>query len=127
MGNHVGALLELFLPSNFRGCIEMIVNGTTYNDTTPRQIIDILENARKSGVRVRIFLGYTETGRDWLEEHDTIGIIARSCGKVKIPILLRNSTSSSGFGIMTQNIVKITIDKKIVYQHPHLFASAFSM
>ena len=94
-----------------------VVNGTSYNENTPKEVIRILENARVNKTRVRLFFGDTSSGQDWLEEYDTIGYVGRSCGEIKIPILLKNERSSGGGGILTHCIVRITIDKKDVYKN----------
>jgi len=94
-----------------------VVNGTSYHENTSEEIIKVLEDARKHNKRVRIFYGDTETGRDWMEIYDTIGTIGRSCGEVKIPLLIKNSRSCGGGAILDNCIVKITIDKKVVYQN----------
>lgn len=93
------------------------VNGTSYNAKASDEIISILENARQYNKRVRLFYGNTETGRDWMEVYDTMGTIGRSYGEVKIPLLIKNSRSIGGSAILEDCIVKITIDKKVVYQH----------
>lgn len=95
-----------------------IVNGTAYHKQTPQKIVDILENARNKDLRVRLFYGCTNTGIDWKEELDIIGYIGRSTGRIKIPLLIKNSRSLGGGAILDHCIVKITIHKQIVYQHP---------
>ena len=94
-----------------------VVNGTFYELNTDNKVIEVLENARKSESRIRIFYGDTITGEDWLEDNDTIGAISRTFGNVKSPILLKRKNSTGGGLILTENIVKITIDKKIYYIH----------
>lgn len=56
-----------------------------------------------------------------------VGYVSRSCGNFKIPLLINNSRSIGGPSILDGNIVKITIDKVVVYQHPnyHLDESKF--
>jgi len=98
-----------------------VVNNTSYHENTPDEIIKILENARNYNKRIRIFYGDMKTGRDWMEIYDTIGIIGRSCGEVKIPLLIKNSRSYGGAAILDNCIVKITIDKKVVYQNPKYY------
>lgn len=93
------------------------VNGTSYKVETPQQVIDILERSRQNRIKIRVFFGDKETGRDWMEEYDTMGIVGRSTGDVKIPLLLAKNSSFGGGALMDNKIVKITIDKKIVYQH----------
>lgn len=94
-----------------------IVNGTAYYIDTPQEVIEILEEARKKGERIRIFYGDKDTGRDWNEEYDVLGYIGRSAGRFKVPLLIKNKNSLSGCAILTNCIVKITLDKRIIYQH----------
>jgi hypothetical protein len=98
-----------------------IINGTAYHINTPDRVVNILEQSlnSKRGQRIRIFYGDEKTGRDWLEEHDTIGFIGRSTGSIKIPLLIKTSNSYGGGALLDDNIVKITIDKTTVYQHPN--------
>lgn len=100
----------------FNGRHYKVYNGTWYCLDTPDRVIQILDGAMKNHERIRIFYGNTETGRDWMEIYDTIGYVSRSCGNVKIPLLIKNSRSIGGTGILDDSIVKITIDKVIVYQ-----------
>jgi hypothetical protein len=94
-----------------------IVNGTAYKIDTPEKVVSILENARNNRTRIRVFYGDSETGKDWMEEHDVIGYIGRSTGRIKIPLLIPNGRSSGGGGILDDCIVKITQNKEVVYQH----------
>lgn len=94
-----------------------VYNDTWYCFNTPDKIIQILDDAIENHCRIRVFYGDTKTGRDWMEIYDTIGYVGRSCGKVKVPLLIKNRRSYSGCSILTDNIVKITIDKFVVYQH----------
>lgn len=94
-----------------------VVNGTFYTSNTNNEIIEVLEDARKNRARIRVFYGDTITGEDWLEDNDTIGTISRTFGDVKSPILLKRKNSTGGGLILTENIVKITIDKRIYYIH----------
>ncbi|MFC0903820.1 hypothetical protein ACFHWD_03830 [Clostridium sp. MT-14] len=95
-----------------------IINETAYHADTDKKVIDILENTRMSNQRIRLFYGDIKTGRDWMEEYDTIGYIGRSTGKIKIPLLVKTNKSYGGGAILDDCIVKITLDKKIIYQHP---------
>jgi len=94
-----------------------IVNGTAYKVETPSRVIEVLEQSLNSNQRVRLFYGDAKTGRDWLEENDTIGSIGRSSGKIQIPLLIKNARSSGGGGLLDECIVKITIGKTTVYQN----------
>jgi hypothetical protein len=95
------------------------VNGTAYHRETPDAVIQWLETSRQRGQRIRIFYGDVETGRDWMEEYDTIGRVGRSTGDIKIPLLIQNSRSYGGGAILDHCIVRITVDKKDVYRHPN--------
>lgn len=91
--------------------------GMAYNVETDDRVIETIDNAKRAGKRIRIFYGDPETGRDYTEEYDVIGKIGRSNGDFKIPLLIQKSNSYGGSGILTGIIVKITIDKNVVYQH----------
>lgn len=91
---------------------------TWFDSRTPKKVQSVLEAARKSGDRLRIFLGDTETGRDWLDEFDTIGAIGRSAGAMKVPLLI-----AGGYGgpaILTDAIVRIVNPDtgEELYRHP---------
>ena len=92
---------------------------TWFHLNTPVEVRRILERYRKSGNPIRIFYGDTETGRDWLEENDVVGIVARSCGIFKVPILLA-SGESWGNGILDHCIVRLmdTASRKVLWTHP---------
>lgn len=96
----------------------VIVNGTAYHAETPQAVINLLENSRQSGTRLRVFYGDTATGRDWLEENDVCGRVGRSTGTIKIPLLIKSSLSTGGSALLDNCIVKIMIGKNVVYQHP---------
>ena len=100
-----------------------VVNGISFDQRTPDQVCNIL--AKYSGnrsQRVRLFYGDTTTGKDWFESYDTIGYVGRSTGTVKIPLLVATSRSLGGGAILDHCIVRITIDKQTVYQHPNYHA-----
>lgn len=94
------------------------VNGTSYSEDTPDSVINALENARKYGNRIKINYGDSKTGLSWLEENDIMGTVGRSTGNIKIPILLANSRSIGGGAILDSSIIKITLGRTILYQHP---------
>lgn len=91
---------------------------TWFHADTPKRVRDVLENARKSGERLRLFFGDTETGRDWLEECDVMGRIGRSGGLMKVPLLLTGDESGGG-AILDHCIVRIqrVTDGKVLYEH----------
>ena len=97
-----------------------VINGTTFHAETPIEVCNILNDVITSrrSKRIRIFLGDKETGKDWNEFFDNIGYVVRSTGLSKIPLMIHNIRSTGGSAILDDCIVKITIDKKTVYQHP---------
>lgn len=97
------------------------VNGTFYDINTPQNIVNILEKAREQKFRIILDYGDTATGQSWGEIHDITGYIGRSTGKIKIPILVHNSRSFGGGGILDNCIVKISLSKgkAVLYQHPN--------
>ena len=98
-----------------------MADWTYFSGGTTAEVINVLELARKQGWRVRLSYGDAQTGRDWLEEYDVEGTISRSMGPVKIPILLPNSRSTGGGGILTNCIVKVRLtggDHAELYRHP---------
>ena len=97
-----------------------VINGTTFHDETPIAVCNILNDAISSRLskRIRIFFGDRETGKDWNEFYDNIGYVGRSTGLIKIPLMIHNTRSTGGGAILDHCIVKITVDKKTVYQHP---------
>lgn len=107
-----------------------IALGTWFHRNTPKAISDILESARKSGSRLRLFYGDTQTGRDWLEEHDVIGTIGRSTGALKVPLLIASSRSMGGGPILDHCIVRI-IDvedtRRELYRHPRYVTPSFDL
>lgn len=95
-----------------------VVDGVSFNPSTPDQVVRILLNYMGTRQRIRVFYGDPKTGRDWGEEYDTMGYVGRSMGPVKIPLLINNTRSYGGGGILTGSIVRITVDKRNVYVNP---------
>ncbi len=115
-----------------------VFDGTYYDADTPDKVIQVLHNARKSGLRIRIHLGYTKVdtgredsiGRDWLDESDAEGRIGRSIGPVKVPLMIASTRSTGGPAILTACIVKITTTGKhrqVLYQHPAYHTEAITI
>ena len=96
------------------------VNGTTYKDETPKEVIDILERYRQSRSLGRLRLFYGSEGRAWGDVEE--GYIGRSMGGEKIPLLIKNSRSMGGGGILDHCIVKIETakGKRLLWKHPQL-------
>lgn len=99
-----------------------IVNGTFYKSSTPRQVVEILERARKSGLRLQLDYGDAHSGRSWGETNDVEGRVGRSTGAVKIPLLVKRRDSTGGGAILDDCIVAISCANKkdggVLYIHP---------
>lgn len=102
-----------------------VANGTYYHVDTNDNVISVLEHARLNDVRVRVFYG--KDGLSWLDEYDIIGTISRSTGSIKIPLLIKSRNSYGGGAILTDCIIKITIDKDVVYKVPEYTEHVFSV
>lgn len=108
---------------------DRLIHGTTYHEKTSQQILEILENLRKSRKLVRIFYGNVETGQAWQEEN-SVGVVSRSGGTVKIPILVPENDIGGG-AISSDCIVKIVEltsaykTRKVVYQHPNFYQPVY--
>jgi hypothetical protein len=96
-----------------------LVDGTTYKDETPLQVITILEHSRNARQRVCVRYGDTQTGRDWGDMR-MCGHVGRSTGSIKIPLLIKTRRSMGGEGILDAHIVQITepTTKRVLYTHP---------
>lgn len=95
------------------------ISGTCYNFETNDDLIIILENARLTGKRLKVYLGDNETGKDWKEENDKYIEIGRSCGTIKIPLAIANSKSTGGGALLDHCIIKLvdTSTNIVLYQH----------
>lgn len=100
-----------------------VVNGTSYDARTPDEVVAVLEKARLNRQRVHVSLGETEgpqAGRDWLEEHSVHGMIGRSTGSIKIPLIVHNRRSLGGPGLLDHCVVKVrtAAGGHVLWQHP---------
>ena len=96
------------------------INGTSFDERTPDEVIRVLESARQNRTRLHISLGDTASGRDWLEEFETHGYVGRSMGPVKVPLLVANTRSLGGGAILDHCIVRIreSAGGRVLYRHP---------
>lgn len=122
----------LITPATFNGKEYQVCNGTYYNAKTSIEVIANLETIRSNGTRIVLDYGDTENGREWGDgryKSLDVGTIGRSMGPVKIPILVSNSRSMGGGGILDNCIVRIRASKGkgVLYQHPtyHLTPPGF--
>lgn len=92
---------------------------TYFDPGTDPKVATVLESRRRAGDKVRLVLGDTRTGASWLDEHDVVGKIGRSCGGLKVPLLIADGESGGGV-ILTACMLNI-IDWKSgrsLYRHP---------
>lgn len=94
------------------------VNGTSYHEETPEQIVSVLESCRTNNRRIRLFYGDTKSGLVWPEECDVIGTLGRSTGRYKVPLLLKTERSTGGGAILDHCIVGIKFGNVYLYKHP---------
>ncbi len=80
--------------------------GFYFHKDTPEAVQRVLIEAHASGKTVRIWFGDAVTGRAWDEEHDVLGTIGRSCGPVKVPLLVARGDIGGGH-LLDQCIVRI--------------------
>lgn len=92
---------------------------TWFDAGTATEVKRILELAIESGKKLRLFFGDAETGRDWMEEYDTVGKIGRSTGPMRVPLLL-DSKGEGGPAILTRNVIRIqnATNGQDLYVHP---------
>lgn len=102
-----------------KSTFEPHASGFYFHAETAPTVRDILARMPRAQ-RVRLFYGDTATGRAWPEEHDVCGYIGRSCGTVKVPLLIANSRASGGGAILDHCIVAIvcTGSHQWLYKHP---------
>ena len=92
----------------------------TFDNNTCSKVKTVLTECYNNQCRVRIWYGDTNTGMSWLEEYDTMGAIGRSTGQQKIPLLVKNSRSNGGSGILCHCIIRIDVigSRRTIYEHP---------
>jgi len=95
-------------------------SGTCYHIETSDNLISILESARLTGKRLKVYLGDNKTGKDWKEETDRYIKIGRSAGSIKIPLAISSERSTGGGALLSHCIVKLvdTATNVVLYQHP---------
>jgi len=91
-----------------------------FNDETSDKVKECLEHCYNSKLRIRIWYGDIKTGVSWMDEYDIVGTVGRSSGQAKIPLLIKNSRSSGGGGILCHCIIRIDVisSRRTIYKHP---------
>jgi len=101
-----------------------------YHKETSQGVINALETARKKRERVKVYLGDTDTGKCWNEEHDIFGYIGLSKGhKAYFPILVAKANSYGGGSLLDHCIVKIRESKggRVLFQSANFQQSLFDV
>lgn len=103
--------------------------GVFFHADTPSEVVRALDAARKARTRIRLYYGDTETGRDWLEEHDVVGTLGQSLGPLRVPLLIPTRRSDGGPALLDHCIVKIKETRSgwICYQHPKYHTGTFTI
>ena len=101
----------------------------TFNEKTCDKVKTVLTDCYNKQCRIRIWYGDVNTGLSWLDEYDIMGTIGRSTGQQKIPLLIKNSRSSGGGGILCHCIIRIDIisSKRTIYEHPLFYVPALGV
>lgn len=104
-----------------------------FQDNTTQGIKNALMEAKKIGLRIRIFYGDPETGEDSLAEFDTVGYVYLRKEAPHYPILIYDKGTRSGEGalIKCQNVMKVIIcdkrNKRVLYENPHYYTPALEI
>lgn len=90
-------------------------------DNVSEELMNIILRAYKYKFRIRVFYGDIHTGRSWNEDHDVMGKIGRTCGAIKIPILLRRKDSHYGEALLLSSVIRIDDieDKRTLWKLPN--------
>lgn len=119
--------------NNGNTTIYQLIDGgkpIAYHQDTNIDVINVLERARKNKTRLRIYFGDIKTGKNWNEEYNIYGYVGLSKGnKAYFPILVNNSNSFGGSGLMDNCILKIKESKggKILYQSKNFVPSVLEV
>lgn len=124
-------MLHMTIKTNSTGKVSTykVYHEVYYDQETPDDLIKLLHRLHESQTRFRVFYGDKETGRDWLEECDTMGRMGVSTGEIKIPLLIKNSRSWGGVGLLTHCILKL-VDLgtgNVLWQHPSYQVPSFTV
>ena len=96
-----------------------LTRTTYFEPGTDARAARVLESCRTRNRKVRLILGDTRTGEPWLEEHDVVGRIGRSMGRLKVPLLIEPGEDGGG-AILCACLLAIVDWKSggVLYRHP---------
>jgi hypothetical protein len=99
---------------------------TYFDPHTHRDAQRALETCRHRGTMCRLILGDTATGESWFDEHDVVGRIGRSCGALKVPLLVPPG-EDGGPAILTACLLAVidwqsgkAVFRHLLYREPEL-------
>lgn len=95
------------------------IGGICFSESTAEEVCKVLLGLRSTRKRVRLFYGDVATGKCWNDLYGTMGYLGKSTGKQPILILLNNRSSVGGTAVLDSAIVRITVDKQVVYTNPN--------
>jgi hypothetical protein len=101
-----------------------------YHAETSQQVIAILENARVTRKRLRVYFGDIATGKCWNDENEIFGHIGLSKGTdAYYPLLVYSEICYGGGTILDHCIIKIKESKggRILYKAPNFQQSNFEI
>ena len=84
-----------------------VVNGTSYDAQTNKNVIEHLENAYRTQSRIIITYGDVATGESWGDTSMIEGYIGRSTGQNKVPLLIASNRSTGGPALLDSAIIRI--------------------
>lgn len=105
-----------------------VAYGFYFHKDTNDKVIDVLVNLYTTHKRCRIFYGDIKSGKSWHDEYDITGTIGSSTGSIKIPLIINNSRSFGGPGILEHCIVGIQVKAgQFLYKHPTFDAGKWEL
>ena len=124
-----GGAEAIFRPGNGQTIRYHRHGGIYVHEQTPIGVVRALNTAHQARTHIRIRLGDTGTGKDWLEEFDVEGYVGNSIGPLKVPLLLHNRRSLGGGAILDHRIVRIveTRTGRVLYSHPNYHTGTFAI
>ena len=103
------------MPQVKQGFVSSVFVGEVFKN---QQVMQVLEKCLADKTRIRVWYGDIQSGIAWPEENDVLGYVGRSTGSIKTPLLIPNSRSHGGGGILQDRIVRIDTTKgKTLYKH----------
>jgi hypothetical protein len=103
-------------------------NGLWFHPETPAAVRNVLVEAYHEHATLRVWYGDVQTGVAWSEENDVMGRLSRTCGQIKVPLLV--APGEDGAPAMLEHCI-VRIDRvtrnrdgagrkgKTLYAHPN--------